>query len=306
MKRIFPITIKTLQTAVLVLLTVTLLGMSETPPEEPVKKEAPEIVLPDKPDERFFFCLERLLNLHGRNPAAWPEGREKEIVFSYLKDVHGVDPAKAVYGRNFLGLGIGQSPDQARHDTSTGLTDAWGMPYDLVMASSRSESNKWDLLRGIAINQGLGLFNPELAENTYVFLKLDLHSQFADVFKNFNGISAKIIAREVNFLGAPGSAGSQYADQIKPALTAADALRASIYVGDKDQVALIIPKVIDDLAQAFGVELPQPASPRRATGPFKQVPVSRVELDNCTHNIDDYYAGMKKMGATMLTPSRRI
>lgn len=255
---------------------------------------------PPGPDERFYLCLERLIYRNGPDHHFWPAGPEKQLVADYLKKIHGLSLDNVVFARNMLGLGVGGTPEYARDMETMKEADAWGIPYDLVLASSRGDSEQWDMLQGIAINQGLALFNPELARNNYVVLKADLHSQFGDVFKNFNGISIRIIAREVNFLGAPGSAADDYADQIRPALTAADSLHASIYTCDQDRVPMIIPKLISEMAENLGFKLPMPSAPRRPMGPMKPVEVTRIELNGCSHDLDEYKAGMKQKGTTML------
>ena len=256
--------------------------------------------LPEQADQRFYYCLERLLNRYGHLPANWPQGPDREVVVSYLHDVHLITLDQAVFGRNFLGLGVGNSPEQAEEENLTGRLDAWGVPYDLIKASSRGEGGQWDILRGLAINQGLGLFNPELEGKTFIFLKADLHSQFGDVFKNFNGVSIHIMAREINFLGCVGSAAEDYADQIKPALTAADALRACIYTCDQDKVPLIIPQTFRKWAEALGRELPLPTAERKAMGPMKPVPVTRITLSGCSHDLEEYQKGMLAQGQSWL------
>jgi hypothetical protein len=256
--------------------------------------------LPEKADERFYYCLERLLNRYGNLPAHWPEGPDKDVVVTYLREVHLIKVEEAVFGRNFLGLGVGNSPDQAQTEYQAGRLDAWGVPYDLIRASSRGEGGKWDILQGLAINQGLGLFNPELENQAYVFLKADLHSQFGDVFKNFNGVSIRIMAREINFLGCVGSDAADYQDQIRPALTAADALRACIYTCDQDRVTLIDPQTFRNLAEAMGRTLPTPGAQRKPMGPMKPVPVTRITLTDCGHDLEDYQRGMLEQGQSWL------
>jgi hypothetical protein len=163
-----------------------------------------------------------------------------------------------------------------------------------------------DFLKGIFINQGMGLYNKELSENTYVVLKADLHSQFGDVFKNFNGVSIRIIAREVNFLGCPGSDADDYPDRIKPALTAADALAATIYIGDKDKVAMIIPEMFGRMAESLGIDLPMPGAQRKPMGPMKPVNINRIKLKDCSHALEDYQKGMLKSGPTLILPRTKI
>ena len=124
--------------------------------------------LPDKPDERFYACLERLILKYGNNQKSWPDFREKRIVAEYLKNVHALELKDVIFARNFLGLGIGNSPEEAKNEMNRGQADAWGVPYDLIIASSRGQAGKMDILQGIFINQGLGLYNKELSENTYV------------------------------------------------------------------------------------------------------------------------------------------
>ena len=255
---------------------------------------------PEKPDERFYFCLERLLNRYGSLPKRWPEGPDKDVVTTYLREVHLIKLDEAIFGRNFLGLGVGNSPDQAQEENQAGRLDAWGMPYDLIRASSRGEGGKWDILQGLAINQGLGLFNPELEGRAFIVLKADLHSQFGDVFKNFNGVSIRIMAREVNFLGCVGSGAEDYPDRIRPALTAADALRACIYTCDQDKVPLIIPQTFRNLAEALGRTLPTPGAERKPMGPMKPVTITRITLSGCSHDLAEYQKGMLEKGQSWL------
>lgn len=264
-----------------------------------------DVELPEAQDEAFYFCLERLLADFGSDPAKWPDKREKDVVLAYLRDKHGVNIDKAVFGRNFLGLGLGESPEDAARQLKEGRKDAWGAPYDLVLASSGDEGGFWDILSGVAVNQGVALFNQELAKQTFVFLKADLHSRFADVFKNFNGVSAKLIVREINILGAPGSAAPDYLEQIEPALTAADAMRATVYIGRLDQVTLIMPEVFRGLAKKFGVDLPKTAAVRKPAGPMKPVPTKRIVLDGGSHDLEEYKIGMKTHGSSMLNLTKK-
>jgi hypothetical protein len=162
-------------------------------------------------------------------------------------------------------------------------------------------AGKLDKVFGFAINQGMALFNPQLADHPYLFLKADLHSQFCDVFKNFNGVSIKILAREVNFLGCPGSAGRDYPRDVRPALTAADALQAAIYTCDQDMITQIVAEDLHNMVESFGVDMPfQPAPKRKAMGRLKPVEIKRIDLNNCGHEIGNYTRGMKRRGETLL------
>jgi hypothetical protein len=262
-------------------------------------------VVSEKEDERFFSSLERLMNRYGTDPEKWLAGNDKDTVAGYLRAVHGLEPSEVRFARNLLGLGVNHSPEQAAELQKNGVRDAWGHRYDLVMASSLGTGGKMDMFMGFAINQGVGLFNSQLADRPYVVLKADLHSQFGDVFKNFNGISMRLIAREVNLLGAPGSASEDYSSEIRPALTAADAVKATIYTCQYDKIPLIIPKAFQELAQTFGMRIPElPVAPRKAMGPMKRVPIDRIILSNCSHDLDEYKAGMKERGQTLLSSGR--
>ena len=156
--------------------------------------------------ERFYQCLERLLNGYGHDPAKWPDQVDKITVNLYLKEVLGLTPDQVVFRRNMLGYGVGETKAQARADFEKGRVDAWGVPYDLILASSGSDARVRSIMAGVAITQGFEAYNEELTEKTYILLKADLHSQFGEVFRNFNGRTINIRAREINFMGCPDPA----------------------------------------------------------------------------------------------------
>ena len=138
----------------------------------------------------------------------------------------------------------------------------------------------------------------------FVFLKADLHSLFADVFKNFNGEAVLIMAREVHIIGAPGSAEPAYGEELNPALCAADSLNATVYIGENDPVTTIIPRSFrDKMYSFFGLVLPEIKGRERQSDEClnKNLPaVKMVHLKTCGHDMLEYYPGMRKYGTTML------
>lgn len=251
-------------------------------------------------DAVFFENLKTLITAAGPNPLNWPRGRAARQVAEYLRREHGVGLNACEFGLNFLGLGVGENPDIALMMRQNGQCDAWGRPYDQILSSSRMRSSLLNKIFSMGINQGVNLFNPRLTQKVYVFVKADLFSQFNDVFKNFNGMNILFICGQVNHIGGPGSRSPDYAAGLAPALTAADALEANIYLGGLDKVTLIDPEAINETARMFKVELPEPKPPRQALGQPKKVPVRVVELAGVDHDLDQYFAGMRRQGESIL------
>ena len=268
--------------------------------KQPVKP-GPKEAAKRPSSERFYQCLERLLNGYGHDPAKWPDQVDKITVNLYLKEVLGLTPDQVVFRRNMLGYGVGETKAQARADFEKGRVDAWGVPYDLILASSGSDARVRSIMAGVAITQGFEAYNEELTEKTYILLKADLHSQFGEVFRNFNGRTINIRAREINFMGCPGSGLDEYSNQIKPALAAAHCLRAAIYIGNQDQVPHI-PRSFGDLVNMMERSDKQSQNPSRSAAIKREVPVVRVFINGCSHAIEGYLAGMRFYGQTMLKP----
>ncbi len=197
---------------------------------------------------------------------------------------------------------MGETTADAEEALSRGAKDAWGNPYTHILAGASRVPKPFQLIFAIAGNRGLPLYNRDISKKVYVILKADLHSQFADIFKNFNGRSVLVMAREVHILGAPASADPSYPEELGPALCAADSLSATVYIGEKDRVPRIMPRAMQDIAFAlFGIEPDQAGGNSRAgeTCPYK-APVKVIRLPACGHEIPEYYHGMSKHGTCQL------
>lgn len=261
--------------------------------------------LPEREDSRFYLCLERLLNRHGNLPENWPASLERQVVVQYLKEKHGVSTGECRFGRNLLGYGKSESKGRAIKDLQRGRVDGFGMPYDIILASSRFEARFLDDLASVAINQGWAAYNRELEDSVFVVLKADLHSQFGDVFRNFNGRKIHLLAREINLLGCPGSAAEDYESKLIPALEAADAVRARVFVGAKDQVPQIIPRPLTELLRsATGLRPHDPGSTGRAVEPPRSFSIEKIVLPDCDHELDSYLLNMSRYGSSLLPPDR--
>lgn len=250
----------------------------------------------------FYEALERLLYTYGEDHASWPDNEDKRLIQDYLEKKDALTLNNCVFGLNLLGLGMGETSEDAKEALKQGQKDAWANPYSHILASGAGIPRPFNLLFAIAANRGAPLFNRDICKKVYVFMKADLHSQFADVFKNFNGETVLIMAREINIMGAPGSAEAGYAEELRPALCAADCLNATIYVGEKDRVTRIMPSTIrETLYSLFGVEFPfLNGKDRKDEVCPHEVPVEVVYLESCGHDVTQYCLGMSKHGTTML------
>lgn len=254
--------------------------------------------------DRFYAALERLLNLHGEDHALWLDNDDRRIIEKFLEKKDALTLKNCVFGRNLLGLGIGETSKDAEEALKRGATDAWGQPYSLILAGGKRAARAFEIQFAIAVNRGIPLFNRQISQKVFVFLKADLHSLFADVFKNFNGEAVLIMAREVHIIGAPGSAEPGYGEKLHPALCAADSSEATVYIGEDDPVTTIIPKSFrEKVYSALGFELPNIRGRERISDECvnKEPPaVKVVHLDGCGHDLSAYYPGMRKYGATLL------
>lgn len=254
----------------------------------------------DLTDRDFYRSLEQLLYKHGVNPANWPLNKNRMVVENYLLNVCGLELGDCEFGKNLLGYGVHESPEKAQQDLKKGKKDAWGMPYDHILASSPTGSKFHDFLISIGISQGAPLYNRELASKAFVVLKADCHSLFAEVFRRFNGLRLNIIAREINIIGAPSSADTGYTKSILPALSHADCIKASIYVCNDDKVPRIIPGDIRKKALEYGIDLPEETAVREDKGILKKIRVKKIHLKGCGHDIEEYFPGIRATGSTML------
>lgn len=253
---------------------------------------------------RFYRALERLLDTYSEDHALWPDNQDRRIVEAFLKEKDALTLNNCIFGRNLLGLGIGETSKNAEEALSQRAADAWGQPYSLILAGSKDAPKLFEILFAIGVNRGRPLFNRNICSKVFVFLKVDLHSLFADVFKNFNGESILIMAREVHILGAPGSTESDYDKKLKPALCAADSVCATVYIGEKDPVTAIIPKSFQEkMNSLFGIAIPKFRGRERESYECedKEPPVVKVfRIKGCGHDIPEYHPWIRKYGTTML------
>jgi len=252
----------------------------------------------------FYSALERLLDAYGEDPAHWPDNADRRLVETFLKYKDALTLNNCVFGRNLLGLGIGETTRDAEEAMKQRALDAWGQPYSLILAGSKDVPRLIEILYAYGVNRGVSLFNRDIAAKVFVFLKADLHSLFADVFKNFNGTSVLILAREVHIIGAPGSVERDYAERLHPALCAADSLEATVYIGENDPVTEVVPKTFrDNMRDLFGYVIPRFRGAERDTDECRHKnppPVKIIRLKGCSHDIPEYYPGIKMYGRTML------
>jgi hypothetical protein len=252
----------------------------------------------------FYRALERLMDAYGEDHSLWPDNADRRDVEAFLKRKDALTLNNCVFGRNLLGLGIGETSKDAEEELSRGAADAWGNPYSLILAGSREAPKFFEILFAIGVNRGKPFFNRDISTKVFVFLKADLHSLFADVFKNFNGESVLIMAREFHIIGAPGSAERGYDKKLKPALCAAESFYAAVYIGEDDPVTVIIPKSLrEKMYSLFGVVLPRFRGAERLSDACenKESPIIHVfHLADCAHDMPQYYPAMRKYGATML------
>jgi hypothetical protein len=253
---------------------------------------------------RFYQALERLIEAYGEDHSLWPDNGDKRLIQDFLEKKDALTLSNCVFARNLLGLGIGETTKDAEEALRKGVTDAWGHPYSLILAGGKDAPKLFEVLYAIAINRGAPLFNRDISAKVFVSLKADLHSLFADVFKNFNGEAVLIMAREIHIMGAPGSTEPGYGEKLNPALCAADSLYATVYIGEDDPVTTIIPKSFrEKMYSFFGLELPDIKGKARISDECvnKGPPaVKVVQLKTCIHDIPEYYPGMRKYGTTLL------
>lgn len=237
----------------------------------------------------------------GEDHARWPDNEDKRLIekFLYNKDALTLD--NCLFGRNLLGLGIGETAKNAEEALKKGMADAWGNPYSLILTGSKEAPKIFEILYAIGVNRGIPLFNRDISAKVFVFLKADLHSLFADVFKNYNGASVLIMARELHILGAPGSTETGYDEKLKPALCAADCFEATVYIGENDPVTEIIPRSFRD--SLLGFVIPRFRGKERKSNECENKEPSIVKvfrLKDCGHDMTEYHPAMRKYGTTML------
>lgn len=252
----------------------------------------------------FYSSLERLLAAYGEDQAFWPDSEDRRIVESFLREKDALTLNNCIFGKNLLGLGMGESAKDAEKAMRGGAVDAWGNPYSLIVAGSRDAPKLFEIMFAIGVNRGAPFFNKDICQKVFVFLKADFHSMFADVFKNFNGDSVLFMAREIHLIGAPGSVEAGYPEKLKPALCAADNLYATIYIGDNDPVTAVIPKSFRDKVYAmFGLVIPKFRGTQRVWDDCRHQEFSVVNvfrLTGCGHDLPEYYPLMQKFGKTHL------
>jgi hypothetical protein len=253
---------------------------------------------------RFYDALERLMDRFGEDHARWPDNEDKRLIEEFLNKKDALTLNNCVFGRNLLGLGIGETAKNAEEALKEGMADAWGNPYSLILTGSKEAPKIFEILYAIGVNRGIPLFNRDISAKVFVFLKADLHSLFADVFKNYNGASVLIMAREIHILGAPGSTETGYDEKLTTALCAADCFEATVYIGENDPVTEIIPRRFrDKVYDLFGFVIPKFRGKERESNECenKQPPtVQLFRIKDCGHDIPEYHAAMRKYGATLL------
>ncbi|MBN1664275.1 MAG: hypothetical protein JW943_11800 [Deltaproteobacteria bacterium] len=253
---------------------------------------------------RFYQALERLFDRFGEDHALWPDTADRRLIEQFLLKKDALTLNNCIFGRNLLGLGMGETSEDAQEALRKGTTDAWGRPYSLILAGSNKAPKVLEILFGIGVNRGHPTFNRNICEKVFVFLKADLHSLFADIIKNFNGTSVLFLAREIHIIGAPGSTEAGYEEKLAPALCAADSLGATVYIGDDDPVTMIIPRSFKDkMFSFFGMNIPPFKGIERSSDECadkKPPPVKMIHLTDCGHDMSQYYPGIKKFGGTLL------
>lgn len=253
---------------------------------------------------RFYTALEHLIDKFGEDHNRWPDNEDRRRIEKFLNKKDALTLNNCVFGRNLLGLGMGETSKDAEEALRKGVKDAWGHPYSLILAGGKNAPKALEILFAIGINRGHLLFNRDISAKVFVFLKADLHSLFADIFKNFNGGAVLVMAREIHIMGAPGSTEPRYGEMLNPALCAADSLKVTVYIGEDDPVTTLLPKSFKDkMYSLFGVEVPDFKGKERISDDCadkKPPAVKVVNLKACSHDIPEYYPGMRKYGTTML------
>jgi hypothetical protein len=169
-----------------------------------------------------------------------PHDPAKGRLMDYLSK-NNIPSDNVVLTGNLKIYGTSHSPQQARENQSQGYRDPWGKKYDLILASDKDGNKIGNTIRTVPNNLGLNAYNPELRNTTIITLKGDLHSQATDVWRQQSGTSVHILAREMNIMGAPGSKGRNYPDDIAGALRKSNCAVARVWVGGKDNVAGLFP-----------------------------------------------------------------
>jgi len=248
----------------------------------------PGHALADSIDD-FYKNLEYLLYNYGNDPANWPDSQQKNKVQSFLLLNYRKSLNDVIFGVNLLGYGIHHSPNEAINDQLSGKRDAWNIPYDRIMASSPDGNKFLDVVRAVGNNLEVDFYNPEIKEKLFVFLKADLHSQFSDVFRNFNGKEFTIVAREINIMGALGSAHRSYLDDIGSALGAAHSVRTRIWVGKKDYITLMTPSNVSTIQEKnlLGLKWTLKFGPENTSKGTE-----RLFLKDSGHLLNEYNKGM--------------
>lgn len=194
-------------------------------------------------DSEFYHNLEHLLYNYGNDPENWPDCEQKKQLSTYTRINYGKSLNECKFGDNLLVYGISNSPHDAVYDLAHGKYDAWGKPYDLILASSPDGNAFLDWPRAVGNNLGEEFYNKNLMGKLLVFLKGDFHSQGAITMKNYNGIKFTILAREVNIMGDPGSFYKSYIDDISRSLSVAHCMDFRVWVGGKDNLTKIFPNL---------------------------------------------------------------
>jgi hypothetical protein len=184
----------------------------------------------------FWHDVAHLFYKYGSNPNNWPDGPQKQHVNQYLYLNYGKFANGFEFSENLLVYGVFHSPTDAIHDMADGIQDPWGSPYDRILASSPDGSKVGDVLRAPLINVGIPVYNGDLRGKSIIAIKADIHSQGADVFRQFNGKDFLILAQTVDIMGGPGT--KYGANDYQRAIAASRCDRANIIVGSENIVKL--------------------------------------------------------------------
>ncbi len=245
--------------------------------------------------DRFFDDVEHLIANHGTEPSKWPDCAQKNHVRDFLMLNYQRGLEQCEFANNMLGLGVFHGPADAEADQIRGSCDASGIPYDRIVASSPDGNMIRDVVRSIGNNLGQPMYNTDLNNRLIIARKCDVHSQDSDVVRNFNGKSFQILAREVNIMGAPGSAYPGYEDDIAKALVGSSQ-RIHVWVGDKDTVTRLPSKMrsaSEDGLLGLKVVIPWEVNSR----PVDRPTITIIKVD-CNHARQNYQTAMREYAIT--------
>ena len=245
--------------------------------DELLQGDRPVQAASEQPRGSAFWCdVEYLFYRYGSNPNNWPDGAQKQHVDQYLYLNYGKPANQFEFVENLLVYGVFHSPNDAASDLAQGMQDAWGNPYDRILASSPDGNKVGDVLRAPLINVGIPLYNADLNGKSVIAIKADIHSQGADAFRQFNGKDFLILADTIDLMGAPGT--KYGVDDMTRAIASSHCERANVFVGDESVVGLPSNVSIDE--SGLRAKLFFGASPRREEIHVYPVPSGHTLQDN--------------------------